>query len=301
MKKGILIVAALLWATDLKAEEPAQTFSEVVSVNLKEKVIRVTHDNSSRWTLDDSVCITRDKKDIACGIVIATDNELATVQILSQSENVSTDNASDSAGDYVQLTFEFPNPQKGDSVRLIDKSPSIGIREIASELKAEKEFGGKQIITNVYDHLTLQPPFMPESNLSGGVNLIFPTLEYQQTISDYSAIGVMPIFMNYSVGDGAVKGTGCFVNYHHYSDGNLNGYWVKAGLGLYGLSYSYQSAEDSGIAPAISASFGKRIFKNENLNFGFGAGAQYIFAKTNTGLSFGGFIPSIIVDVGFAF
>lgn len=301
MKQGILIVSIFLSVTSLLAKQPGKMFSEVVSVDLKEKTISITHDNSSPWTLDDSVCVTREQKDIACGVVIKSEGELATVQLLSTSEEVSKAQETDNAGDYIQLTFDFPNPQKGDSVRLVDKSPSVGIRDLASNLKEEKEFGGAVLNSKNYDYLTVPPPFMPESNLTGGINLIFPTIEYQQTISGKSAIGVMPIFMNYSISDGAIKGTGCFVNYHFYSEGHLNGYWAKAGLGLYGLNYSYQGSEDSGVAPAVSTSFGKRIFKNENLNFGFAAGAQYIFAKTGTGLSFGGLVPSLIVDIGFAF
>jgi len=301
MRNGILIITALISITHLYSKDPSKLFSEVVNVSLKEKTIQISHDNLNPWVVDDSVCVTRNQKDIACGIVTQTTEELATVQILKRSENVSKDHETDQAGDYVQLTFDYPTPQKGDSIRLVDKSPSVGIRTLASELKNGKEFGGAPIDARIYDHLFGHPEFVPDSNLTVGINLIFPTIEYQQTISSRSAIGVMPIFMNYSVSDGAVKGTGCFLNYHYYSEGHLNGYWTKLGVGLYGLNYSYQKAEDSGVAPAISASLGKRFFKNENLNFGFAAGAQYIFSSTTTGLAFNGFIPSLIVDIGFAF
>lgn len=301
MKYGLLFIATVASMTTLFSQEAASIFSEVVSVDLHEKTLQITYDNSNPWTIDDSVCITRDRRDIACGIVTKTNEELATVQLLTTSEEVSQDQKSDKGGDYIQLTFEFPIPKKGDAVRLVDKSPSLGLRNLASELKTNREFGGEPIRSKIYDHLTAPPPFAPSSNMTAGVNLIFPTLEYQQTFNARSAVGVMPIFMNYSVSEGKLKGTGCFVNYHFYSEGNLRGYWAKAGLGIYGLNYAYKNSEDSGIAPAIAGSVGRRIFQNQNVNFGFAAGAQYIFARTNTGLSFSGLVPSLIIDLGFAF
>lgn len=301
MKKGYFILSLLFLGLKIHAQEAKLFYSEVISINHKDRTLKITHDNSSPWSIDDSVCVTQDQKDVACGIVVATDPELATVQITSQNEDINTENASDSEGNYVQLTFHFPEPQKGDSVRLVDKSPSGGIRDIASALKSNQEFGGDKLNTKVYDHLKANAPFLPESNLTAGFNFIFPTIEYQQTISAHSAIGVMPIFMNYSVSDGSLKGTGCFINYHFYSEGSLLGYWGKAGLGIYGLNYSYAGKEDSNVSPAISVMVGKRLFKNDHLNFGFGAGGQYVFASTNTGLDFNGFIPSLVIDVGFAF
>jgi len=72
-------------------------------------------------------------------------------------------------------------------------------------------------------------------------------------------------------------------------------------LGIYGLTYQFNGKEDGNVVPAVSAMLGRRLFKNNHLNFGFGAGAQYIFASTQTGMSFSGFVPSLVVDVGFAF
>ncbi|NBX68975.1 MAG: hypothetical protein EBR01_08440 [Proteobacteria bacterium] len=301
MKHAFLFIALWTFVDRLYSQEATTIFSEVISVDSKEKLIQVTYDNSNPWSIDDSVCVTRNHKDIACGVVIKTHEESAIVQILTNAEEISKDQKSDNGGDYIQLTFDYPTPQKGDSVRLVDKSPSVGIRNLASELKGNKEFGGESINSKIYDHLLAPPAFVPASNLTAGVNLIFPTLEYQQSFTKRSAIGVMPIFMNYSVSDGKLKGTGCFLNYHFYSEGDLNGYWAKAGLGLYGLNYSYRNSEDSGVAPAVAASVGRRIFQSPNLNFGFAAGAQYIFANTSTGLSFSGLVPSLILDVGFAF
>ncbi|MFM8315724.1 MAG: hypothetical protein ACKOA8_15700 [Deltaproteobacteria bacterium] len=301
MKKGLLLFVFLFSNLYLQAQDSVSLYSEVISINAKEKTLKITHDNSAPWTVDDSVCVTRASKDIACGIVISTEQDLATVQINSQLEEVNQDTAADSEGNYTQLTFDYPTPQKGDSIRLVDKSPSVGIRDLASELKSNQEFGGDKIPVKVYDHLKIPAPFVPESNLTAGFNLLFPTVEYQQTFTDHSAVGVMPIFMNYSVGDGSIKGSGCFFNYHYYSEGTLQGYWGKVGLGIYGLTYNYQTKEDGNVVPALSVMVGKRLFKNNNLNFGFGAGGQYIFASTQTGLSFNGFIPSLVVDVGFAF
>jgi len=301
MKKGLTLLLLFLGGFEVKAQTPSHIYSEVISVNTKNKTLKITHDNSAFWSVDDSICVTQENKDIACGVVIAVDEELATVQLLEQTEEVKSETADDSESTYLQLTFNYPRPQKGDSVRLVEKSPSLGIREIASALKNNQEFGGSKINNKVYERLKLTGPFMPESNITGGFNLLFPTLEYQQTFSDHSAIGVMPIFMNYSVSDGALKGTGCFVNYHYYSEGPLIGYWGKVGLGIYGLTYQFNGKEDGNVVPAVSAMLGRRLFKNNHLNFGFGAGAQYIFASTQTGMSFSGFVPSLVVDVGFAF
>lgn len=301
MKKGFLIIFLLSLGFKIWAQEPKQFYSEVISVDNKNRTLKITHDNKQPWTVDDSVCITKDGKDVACGIVTQTDQELATVLLTSQTEEVNQETASDAEGNYVQLTFSFPLPEKGNSVRLVDKSPSFGIREISSQLKSNHEFGGEKLNNKVYDYIKANGPFNPEGNITAGFNLLFPTVEYQQTISEHSAIGVMPIFMSYSVSDGSVKGTGCFINYHYYSEGTLLGYWGRFGLGVYGLNYKYGRKEDSNVTPAVSAIFGKRLFKNDHLNFGFGAGAQYIYPTTQTGLAFNGFIPSLVVDIGFAF
>ncbi len=307
MKRGLVLFLGFLLTTNLKAQEPPEFFSEVRSSDSKEKTLTITHDNSAPWGIEDSICVTRDKKDIACGIVTATDTQLATVQIFFEAEELSRDEISNETGDHLQLTFNFPFPEKGDAVRLVDRNPKLNIRQLASELRvidSFKETAGT--ISNAgtstpYNQLITTKPFLPTSNLTVGFNLIFPTLEYQQSFSDHSAVGVMPLFMNYSVGEGSLKGTGCFFNYHYYTEDPFNGYWGKAGLGIYGLTASYNGTEDSNVAPAIGASFGRRFFKNEKLNFGFAVGGQYIFTSTNTGLAFNGFIPSLIVDIGFAF
>jgi len=301
MSKILILFLGFLLSGYLQAHEQSQIFSEVVSVNNKEKTVTITHDNFNPWTLDDQVCVTQDNKDIACGVVVSTDPELATVKISSQTEEIAKAVAEDNSGEYLQLTFDYPNPKKGDSVRLVNKNPSLEIRQLSSELKTSTEFGGEKISSKIYDHLAVPPAFVPESILLGGINFIFPTVEYQQTMTERSSIGVSPIFMNYPVSEGKIKGTGCFVNYHHYSQGHFSGYWFKAGLGLYGLNFKSQSSEDNKVVPAITSSFGKRFFKNEHLNFGFAAGAQYLFASTKVGMSFSRFIPSLILDVGFAF
>ncbi|MSP18603.1 MAG: hypothetical protein EXR74_03415 [Bdellovibrionales bacterium] len=307
MKRGLVLFLGFLLTTNIKAQEPAKFFSEVRSSDSNEKTLKITHDNSAPWKLEDSICVTRDKKDIACGIVIATDTQLATVQISFEAEEMLRDEISNETGDHLQLTFNFPFPEKGDAVRLVDRNPKLNIRQLASELRvidSFKETGATSSNTATstpYNHLKTTKSFLPTSNLTVGFNLIFPTLEYQQSFSDHSAVGVMPLFMNYSVGEGSLKGTGCFFNYHYYTEDPFNGYWGKTGLGIYGLTASYNGIEDSNIAPAIGASFGRRFFKNKNLNFGFAVGGQYLFASTNTGLPFSGFIPSLIVDIGFAF
>lgn len=301
MKKSLILFLGFLLSGYLEAQDQTQVFSEVVSVNNKEKTLMITHDNSNPWTTDDRVCVTQDEKDIACGVVISLDSELAKVKLSSQIEEIAKATAQDSSGEYLQLTFDYPTPKKGDSVRLVDKNPAAEIRQLSSELKTADEFGGEKISSKIYDHLAVTPAFAPKSIVLGGINFLFPTLEYQQTTTEHSSVGVSPIFMNYPVGDGTIKGTGCFVNFHHYSQGHFSGYWLKAGLGLYGLTYKYQGSEDANVVPAIAASFGKRIFTNEHLNFGFAAGGQYLFASTKVGLSFSRFIPSLILDVGFAF
>lgn len=302
MRRGVILFLILVVNFRIEGKRTPEIFSEVISTDLKKKEFTITHDNSAPWELNDRVCITRNKKDIACGIVISADKELATVRISSQLEDISEDKTSDPSGEYIQLTFDFPVPEKGDFVRLVDKNPKSTIRQLTSALKSDNEFGGEKNTTSkVYDHLTVYEPLEPESLITGGVNLFFPTLEYQQGFSKHSSVGIMPIFMNYSVADGSIKGTGLFFNYNYYSEESFSGYWLKAGLGLYGLTYSYNGNEDSHVTPALALSVGRRIFKNKTLNFGFGAGGQYVFPNTNTGLAFGGFIPSIILDVGFSF
>jgi hypothetical protein len=301
MRIALLICVVLLKVLPAYADKAPEVFSEVISVDAKKREVKITHDNNTPWNVDDIVCITREQKDIGCGTVIDSNGDLATVQMTSQSEEVLKQEMADSSGEYLQLSFDYPLPEKGDSVRLVEKNSTSEIRKLASELKSKKEFGGEPLPTNIYDHLKVEPPFQSMSNLTAGFTLLFPTLEYQQTVTSHSALGLMPTFMNYSVNDGVVKGTGLFLNYHFYSDGPLYGYWAKVGAGIYGLSYSYKSNEEKNVVPALSFTVGKRLFKTECLNFGFGAGGQYLFSKTQTGLSFAGFIPSLVVDMGFAF
>lgn len=302
MRRGVLLFLILLLNFQIEGKRAPELFSEVVSTNLKKKEFTITHDNSAPWELNDRVCVNRKKKDIACGIVISADKEIATVRITSELEDLTQDSLADSAGEYIQLTFDFPVPEKGDFVRLVDKNPKSKIRQLASALVSNNSFGGeKKETSKVYDHLTVYEPPEAESLITGGLNLFFPTLEYQQSFSKHSSVGIMPIFMNYSVADGSIKGTGLFFNYNYYTEESFSGYWLKTGLGIYGLNYSYNGNEDSHVTPAIALSVGRRIFKNKSLNFGFGAGGQYVFSNTNTGLAFNGFIPSIILDVGFSF
>jgi hypothetical protein len=141
------------------------------------------------------------------------------------------------------------------------------------------------------------------SDISIGLSYIFPTIQYQQNLIANLATGVLVSYMDVPVGNGSLHGFGGMLTLNSYGQEPFRGPWFQLGAGLYSLSSTSGGVSSSYTSPAMLTNVGWRWLWDTGVNFGFGVGVQYLFNAKPAGssLDFSGLLPSIALDLGFAF
>lgn len=286
--------------------------SEVLEV--APRTLEISSAKPRPWEIEDRVCVNRRGKRIACGYVIdTTEKGNATVDLYYRRQSHSTEEWEDS----ITLRFNEEVARKGDTVTLdakslrpkyVDDTPLNSELEHENLLALEKASPASRGLASTDEASFLK--FREEnkttghlSNVSAGMNYVFPNFQYHQAVSDHSATGVMPIYLSGPAGDGALSGFGAFFNYHYYSNKPFDGYWLQAGLGLYALKATKGALSGNGLSFAGSVAVGKRWLWKDGLNFGFAVGLQKLL-NSNPGsvpLNFSGIYPALVMDLGYAF
>ena len=232
------------------------------------QLLAVSPDNEDTATkLNDYVCLLYKKNSVTCG-------------------TVSRINAS---GYLVKGKMDGPKQlMRGDylaALRLTASQP-----ELSDELEAIENRGdlGFELRSLTFS-----------SGLPMGIGL-----QLEQGISRRATIGIMPMFINHSVGTGTLLGGGFFGTFNFYSRRLYEGFWFHAAIGeKMGKITQGDLSENSGSFVGI-ATIGWRIPFNSGVHLGLSGGGQYFFYKKLTEeitLDFSGFIPTVRIDVGFTF
>lgn len=317
MSVRLYILVSLLLASNIKA-------SEVLSFFPDSNRAQVSQDKQLPWTENDKVCFYRKDKKIACGRISESTAEVAAVEIREQTTAVTAENQKDGKDEsFVELTFGKAEIKKGDRVELDNSNESEylyadsatqqtieglrGLQRRPSSLDSFYEEGKEDLLTQIEipnedDERTLHHDKI--SNLTFGLNFIFPTFQYQQAITKKFAVGLTGQFVSTPLSGGNLRGYGGMTTLNFYSLEPFHGTWVQIGMGLFSLTGSTTTSSIDFYAPNILFNTGWRWFWDSGVNFGFAVGVEYFLTSGNSnsiGLDFSGLFPSISLDIGFAF
>lgn len=311
--KTLLLFVVALPATFALAK-PIQ----ILNMDLSRDEVIVTNDDSRKLEDGDKICFYRGQVEVGCGQVISLTPFDATVKLLNHSGDIHTartekNNATES---YVELVFEKIEVQKTDravfkgaaektQADLTNQTLLEGLVQLRRSVASQRDnlYGKEDLMIETekrildydsnFDHRLM-------SNISLGVNYIFPTVSYQQRVMDNIILSVTPTIVNTPAGNGNVGGYGMYVTLNHYGIEAFHGDWLQLGAGFMKLS----SGDAHWNSPALIATAGWRWFFDGGINFGTGIGLQYFLNRkpaNAASVDFSGLLPSVIMDLGFAF
>lgn len=241
--------------------------AEVLKVGSSQKVIAIGHLGTRPWEVSDYICIYRGASEIGCGSVIKTTTESAIVRMEAQAAPVLI----------------------GDEVRAAasGRKPATLLLNTASADQNAK-------VQN--NNLT--------GGISAGASFFFPILHYQRALSPSVAVGLMPLYFQYSPQQDLEAGAfGFFLTGHYYFNQFFRGVWAQVGMGS--LFYSTKNVEvrNKGTAFASLTTVGWRGYWDLGLNIGVAAGAQFVTDPEipDVDIKYTGIQPIVLVDVGFNF
>ena len=321
LSAGFLFVASPLMA------------SHVLLFSSDSDEVTISQKTPKPWRENDKVCIERSQKQIACGTIISSSRKRAVVKVSEEerTDGLEKKTSQDSSSHaYVELVFGKEEIKRGDNIVAAQVTSS---RETVSQLgepappkedattqeiidglaglhrniaSVETSLVGKEDLLTEIDVKENDDRLLHHeklSNVTAGMNFIFPTFQYQQAVTDSFAPGIMPIYISTPIANGSISGWGGYLTLNQYSLEPFHGTWVQLGLGMVSLTGTVNGVAQSFYTPAIEATVGWRWFWESGLNFGFAVGGQYfVAAKPATlNLDYSGFFPSVTFDIGFAF
>jgi len=136
---------------------------------------------------------------------------------------------------------------------------------------------------------------------------IQPSAQYQFGFAKNFAIGLAFHVLRQEIGAGTMGAFGTTLNFHFYSKNRFEGIWLQTGVGIYGVNAKVnQHGEKSRYrfsSPAVMGTLGYRFKFDSGINIGVAAGGQYLsrWEELIPAQKFSGFLPSLVIDVGFSF
>lgn len=287
-------------------------------MDLSRDEVLITNDDARKLEDGDKICFYRQAIEIACGLVITTSPFDATVKLAGLGEQINTKKTEKNSDteSYVELVFEKIEVLKSDrpvfkgaaektSADITNNTLLEGLVELRRSVASTRDnlYGKEDLMIETerrildydsnFDHHLM-------SNITAGVNYIFPTVSYQQSLFDNIVLGLTPTLVNTPSGNGTVTGFGMYVSMNHYGIEAFHGDWIQLGAGFMKLS----SGTADWTTPAIMATAGWRWYWEGGLNFGLGLGMQYMLTSKPpeaSNVDFSGLLPALILDLGYAF
>lgn len=294
--------------------------TNILEVRPDSQEIVISHEPDRNWNLLDRVCFFRESIEVACGEVTFTNPKNAVVTIRKIREGLTKRESKESKTEsYVELEFGRDKVKNNDRVeRFVTPSQDddseaqsiveglVQLRRAASEGRDKLEGKEDLKIENKPATEDLDERYMGHgcmSNISLGLNYIFPAVQYQQAVTNTVTIGVLPMYLSTPTGNGALTGLGTYLTMNRYSIEPFHGDWMMLGLGFFKLTGTANGVSTDYTSPALILNVGWRWFWDSGINFGFALGFQYMISpKPPSGsLDFSGLLPSIALDIGYAF
>lgn len=240
--------------------------AQVLRVGASQKIIAISHEEFRQFAVKDYVCVIQAGREVACGNVLKTSSKGAIVRLETKSADVAR-------GDQVRLAPSARKP----AMALLD---SVAADENAVEL--DYNFSG---------------------GISAGINFFFPMLNFQKGITPSVAIGLVPLYFNFSSNDTSVGAFGGYLTFNYYGADYFRGLWIQAGPGLYMFRARTGEVEESAGAIAGMATAGWRGYWDLGMNIGVGAGFQYVQEPdiSSVEIRSSSLQPLVVLDLGFSF
>lgn len=240
---------------------------QVLSVDQHNKLVTVTYDPKMRWAPRDSLCLFTQQKTTVCGTIsTASQNEL---QIQAKDGEINFER-----GAWVTLRRLNRSNASLSSTELIEQQTDSKTHDIAI-------------------------------GIATGFNYFFPTLHLQQAVDKNISIGLMPLFVDYSVDTSNVTAWGAFATVsYYYTHFPFRGFYGTLGGGFYDIHASVGSSSESHTQGAAQAtiSWRGRASWELGLDIGVSAGVQYVFPVQRTlTTDFSGLLPLLMVSLGYPF
>jgi len=247
--------------------------AQILKIAASRKMMAIGGVNPSSFSVNDALCVERDAANRVCGQV---------VKVLAKGIIFSAANANHGL-------------QQGDRVTLRRNGRSVASQEYDPTMSSTAS--------------TRRGGYVGRRNdVSAGVEFIQPMMIYQRMLGSHFAIGLMPIYMDFSSLDGSLSGIGGHLMLNYYSKSPFKGWWLFGGVGYYSFTATLNATQNNPTTTekgsTISALVGggyRFVFGSSGWNLGLGAGVQYLANPQTTSLQFSSILPAASVDVGYAF
>lgn len=293
-----MMVFALLWL--LSATAAFAATGKVLRIGASGANIAVTHNDGGQWQVRDRVCVVQLRSTIACGRVVKATAKGAIIKLDAPSSDVI-------AGDNVvaesQATGASSSPNFANSRSERTERPDTLTPQNQHPTRKPSQVAPKaQLLDSVKKHSETDNF---DFNLSGGTSISFsffyPVVSLQYAVNPHWAIGLSPMLLFAGSNGASLFGFGGYGTVNYYGQGNFRGLWVQGGAGLINFAVSGGPVTESANTLAAIGTVGWRGYWDLGLNIGVGAGLQYIQdpAFTSITVESAGFLPLVMVDVGF--
>lgn len=239
--------------------------AQVLLVTKNQKLVAISHEAGKEWAINDEICVYHDEREVACGRVVKVRTKAAIVRLDQREAEI----------------------VKGDTAKP---------RAEGSNEKLQNEF----FVRSEFD----PHEWFNLRNASLGVNWLSATFHLQQAIASNFAVGLQPVYLlQRPAGNGDLKGLGILLTMNFYERNIYNGFWAQAGGGWYFINGLLGGASEELRSIVLSLNAGWRWRFSSDVNIGLAAGAQYLLKTqfTSFDLGFGGFIPSVVLEIGYVF
>jgi len=289
--------------------------ARILGMGNKSDELVISQNSEHPFVARDRLCFYRGDTEMACGSVVRVLRDRAVVRVDSRKDVVREKSRDVASESFVELTFEKARLNGKERIELVEKE-SMPDEEVADEtvqglenLHAANDGerptrlldGREDLMSEVREDDTRSSRRI--SNFSGGLNYLFPEIQYQRMANSHVAQGGMLLLMNSSVPNGSVKGLGAYATFTFYKQELFKGPWAQIGAGVFSLSANSGGVQQNYASPAVTFNVGWRWYWASNWNLGLGLGSQWLlYPKPETsGVEFSGVLPSVALDLGFAF
>jgi len=245
----------------------AVKYVEIIGINKRAKQVSFSMDGSMTWTAKDWLCAFYQKKAVLCGEVVDVSSEKINIRVREVRGKVSR-------GMIVQLS------------RVSRQTASHSTSESVSRPSGA-------------------PTWDVGAGVVSGLNYFFPIVHFQRVITNKIALGVMPLYVNYSGEDSSVKALGGFVTASYYlTQSPFKDFFVTAGAGMYSISATVGTDEESHSNPAVllTGNWRGQPFSSIPIDVSAGVGFQYIVpAERTLTESFSSILPVFTLTLAYPF
>lgn len=242
--------------------------AEVLKVASNNRLVAVSHDLTRRWQVNDKLCVVREGKEIACGVIIKVKEKFGILRLKEENNSIGR-------GD--KVVANVPN-----------KAPSILVGSDTSSTPVD------------LDH---SPFYLISLGGTVGPNIAYPSLHLQRIVDPLFSIGLLPSYLSIEASNKAFSSVSLLASFNFYPKEFFREFWIMGALGVAFMSTSLSNVEQQATVLQFLLTGGYRIQLGGGVLIGVGGGLQYLKDPNFSGISIKGtgFKPIFTADIGVNF